>query len=88
MSANSGPLTHGSAKLIAERDSALAALRTCLPIVEAAWYDHQSAASIPGAGYNHRVYSKLPWDWGGNAFNAWAKAVRDLLAVCEDEAKP
>jgi len=34
-----------------------------LPTVEAAYWDHSSAGHLPGSGYNHSCYSKLPFGW-------------------------
>jgi hypothetical protein len=34
-----------------------------LPTVETAYWDHSSAGHMPGSGYNHSCYSKLPFGW-------------------------
>jgi len=56
------------------------ALAKCLPVVEEAYWDHSSAGMFPGSGYNHRCYSKLPFNWRETEeFSKWSKKLKKLL---------
>jgi len=50
-----------------------------IPVVEEAFWDHSSAGNFPGAGYNHKCYSKLPFNWRqGDEFSKWIEALKKL----------
>lgn len=60
------------------------AVATMLPMVQEAFYDHHSAGTMPGSGYNHRVYRKVSEVWGwrtADKFEQFAKPLRTILAI-------
>ena len=63
-----------------EKDKLKSIIKKLLPVVEAAYWDHSSAGHIPGSGYSHKCYSKLPFNWRQTKeFEAWVKEIKDLI---------
>jgi hypothetical protein len=61
---------------------AIEALGKCLPVVEEAFWDHSSAGYIPGGGYTHGCYSKLPFSWRQTKeFKEWIADVKTLAKL-------
>ncbi len=61
-------------QLEAENRILIGALKLIRPIVKEAFYDHHTAGIMPGAGYNHRVYSEVSKVFGWrdtDKFDAW-----------------
>ena len=51
-----------------------AALSKVMPIIEEAFWDHHTAGTLPGSGYNHRVYNKVSQIFGwrdSKVFTDW-----------------
>lgn len=70
--------------LVQQRDEAVALLRDAAPIVSAAFYDHHSAGTIPGSGYNHKAEHMAGSKWGwrdATAFNAWHERVKAIVKI-------
>lgn len=63
------------------------ALKLSLPVVEAAYWDHHSAGMVPGSGYHHNCYDKLPFNWRENKeFNDWITSTRQTLENFNENA--
>jgi len=58
------------------------ALTKCLPVVVEAFWDNHTAGSLPGAGYNHKCYHKLPFGWKQTEeFSKWSEKLKKILAI-------
>lgn len=56
------------------------ALLKCLKPIKTAWIDNHSAGMMPGAGYHHRVYNELPFNWRQrNEFMEWCDETTELI---------
>lgn len=58
-------------------------LNTLVEIVDVAFYDHHTAGTMPGSGYQHRVYSKISQIFGWRNDKKW-KAFKEALKPRED----
>lgn len=56
------------------------ALEICLPIVDAAYWDHHTAGTLPGAGYNNKAQHLAGQQWGwrsSDKYTDWRKALKE-----------
>lgn len=59
-------------------------LNKTLPVVDEAYYDHSSAGHIPGSGYNHRCYSRLPFSWRQTReYSNWSEGLKQSLTKAQ-----
>ena len=55
------------------------ALEICLPIVSAAYWDHHTAGTMPGAGYSRKIDRLVSDQWGwrdSKVFTTWLAKVK------------
>lgn len=73
-------MTKVQIKLLAE------ALKKTIPIATEAFWDHHTAGTMPGSGYNHKAEHLAGRTWGwkeSKTFQSWHKETTDLLEALE-----
>jgi hypothetical protein len=62
------------------------ALSMAIPIVSEAFWDHHTAGTMPGTGYNHKVYREVSRIFGwrdSKKFHKWEKLIAQSRAKDE-----
>lgn len=61
------------------------ALAIWMPSIEALYWDDYSAGNIPGSGYSHKAYNKIPFDWrNSEKFEKWLSEANNALKQCDE----